>query len=137
MVDRHRHARRQLKAAQQTRRDQEVTARQARYNKGLLGLWDRLTGTHIRIKTQNEHETLQAHERDQREKDTLIFTQLGERRELQHALRHAAGMHHKQTSNLAADLESLRQVRTGKLREAWPSPSDRTPNVRRGPHRSL
>ena len=137
MVDRHRHARRQLKAAQQTRRDQEVTARQARYNKGLLGLWDRLTGTHSRIKTQNEHETLQAHERDQREKDTLIFTQLGERRELQHALRHAAGMHHKQTSNLAADLESLRQVRTGKLREAWPSPSDRTPNVRRGPHRSL
>ena len=137
MVDRHRHARRQLKAAQQTRRDQEVAARQARYNKGLLGLWDRLTGAHSRIKTQNEHETLQAHERDRQEKDALIFTQLGERLELQHTLRHAAGMQRKQASNLAADLESLRQVRTGKLREAWPSPSDRTPNVRRGPDRSL
>ena len=137
MVDRHRHARRQLKAAQQTRRDQEVAARQARYNKGLLGLWDRLTGAHSRIKTQNEHETLQAHERDRQEKDALIFTQLGERRELQHTLRHAAGMQRKQASNLAADLESLRQVRPGKLREAWPSPSDRTPNVRRGPDRSL
>ena len=108
MVDRHRHARRQLKAAQQTRRDQEVTARQARYNKGLLGLWDRLTGTHSRIKTRNEHETLQAHERDRKEKDTLIFTQLEERQKLQQHLRQASAERQAQSQSLRADLSAFR-----------------------------
>ena len=108
MVDRHRHARRQLKAAQQARWKQEVAVRQARYNRGLLGLWDRLTGTHNRIKTQNEHETLQAHERDQREKDTLIFTQLEERQKLQQHLRQASAERQVQSESLQADLSAFR-----------------------------
>ena len=86
MADRHRQARRIQKEQQAKRSEQETKARQTRYNKGLHGLWDRLTGTHSRIKKQNELETLQAFERDRAENDALIFKQLIERRTLQQQL---------------------------------------------------
>ncbi len=104
MADRHRQARRLQKEQHAKRSEQESKVRQTRYNKGLHGLWDRLTGTHSRIKKQNELETLQAFERDRAEKDTLIFTQLEERQKLQQRLLQTSSVRMEQSKT-----KSMRQ----------------------------
>jgi hypothetical protein len=48
-------------------------ARQARFRKGLRGLFDRITGHHREIARQNEQEAYLAHLRGRQEKDDLIF----------------------------------------------------------------
>ncbi len=108
MADRHRQARRLQKEQHAKRSEQESKVRQTRYNKGLHGLWDRLTGTHSRIKKQNELETLQAFERDRAEKDTLIFTQLEERQKLQQRLLQTSSVRMEQSKSLLADLSAFR-----------------------------
>ena len=60
----------------------ECAERQNRYRKGIVGFWDRLSGTHKRIKKQNELETYNATIRDRAEKDALIFRNLEQRRRL-------------------------------------------------------
>ncbi len=78
--------RQELVEAQKQRRDAETRLRQERYNNGIRGLLDRLTGRHKRIRKQNERETTQCRLRDRREKDALIFTQQGQRQTLQKRL---------------------------------------------------
>ena len=78
----HKRARQALEQTQSKRQIEETIKRQARYRKGLGGLWDRLSGRKKRIERQNELEAYQAQQRDQREKDSLIFTQNDERRAL-------------------------------------------------------
>ncbi|MEM9376406.1 MAG: relaxase/mobilization nuclease domain-containing protein [Pseudomonadota bacterium] len=64
------------------RRVEENRNRQNRFRKGMAGLWDRLNGTHRRIKTQNEMEAEACAQRDAAMKDGLIFQHLGERQRL-------------------------------------------------------
>ncbi|NVD26814.1 relaxase/mobilization nuclease domain-containing protein [Parasphingorhabdus flavimaris] len=114
MADSHTKERKALVARQEKRTLKETQARQERFNKGLRGLFDRITGAYSKVKRQNEMEAFDAAERDQKQRDALIFRQMGEKRQL--AL-HSAELLEKSRrvpSRLQADLERLRASRTSK-----------------------
>ena len=87
MVERHRKARRELELAQRTRANDEARRRTERFRKGILGLWDRVTGKHTELLRQNEAEAATCAERDVAEKQALIQGQLEERQRLQEDIR--------------------------------------------------
>lgn len=64
------------------RQNREQADRQARFRRGLAGLWDRLRGEHRRLTEQNALEAQQATERDRRERDQTTFAQLEQRRQI-------------------------------------------------------
>lgn len=73
--DRHRQEREELRIAQQARRESEARERFARLRKGLIGLWDRLTGRRSETLAQNRAELDAGNERDQRERSRLVAVQ--------------------------------------------------------------
>jgi len=76
-------AEREAFIAQQNKRQQEeALQRQARFRKGLVGVWDFLRGENKRIRLRNEEEAKQATLRDRAQKDQFIQRQLAERRRL-------------------------------------------------------
>jgi hypothetical protein len=77
-------------------------ARAARFRKGVLGLWDRVSGRTGKIRKQNEQEAQEAALRDARERDALVAGQLSERRGLQQDLRQSK-------RETAREAEELRQ----------------------------
>lgn len=86
MAQLHTHERNHLEQFHQYRWTEENQQRQDRYNKGLRGLLDRITGKHSEIKTQNELEAWNNLQRDKQELDSLIFEQLEQRQKLQHQI---------------------------------------------------
>lgn len=82
MVQSHRIERKTLLQTQETRNLEDAKARQARFRKGLGGIWDRLRGEHKRIRLLNEREAEEAVKRDRSEKEQLVQKQLAERRHL-------------------------------------------------------
>ncbi|MEW8048825.1 MAG: relaxase/mobilization nuclease domain-containing protein [Candidatus Thiodiazotropha sp.] len=110
MATSHRETRTTLREAQKTRREAERRVRQARFHKGLRGLLDHLTGTHRRIKRQNEDETRQATRRDQQEKDALVFRQLEERHALQARIDRLRGYASRSRETLSRDREQYRAI---------------------------
>ncbi|WP_347888521.1 relaxase [Nitrosomonas europaea] len=87
MKTRHRTERQNLETTQKQRWQQESEDRQARLNKGIRGLWDRLTGQRSQVTDQNEREAWQALVRDRQQRDNLIQRQLEERNALQRDIR--------------------------------------------------
>jgi hypothetical protein len=83
MVTTHRDERSKLKHGQQEREQREAKERSLRLNKGLRGLWDKVTGQSSKVKTQNEREAWDAAKRDQQQRDDLVKAQMVERRKLQ------------------------------------------------------
>lgn len=83
MVAAQRHERDHLKRKQEERWLQETCIRQDRLNKGLRGLFDRLTGARGKMINRNEKEALACLHRDQEQRERLILAQTTERRELQ------------------------------------------------------
>ena len=77
----HQAERKSLLNRQEERSFAELKVRQERFNKGLRGLFDRITGAYSRTKKQNEHEAYAALKRDQGERDELVYRQLAEKRE--------------------------------------------------------
>jgi small-conductance mechanosensitive channel len=61
----------------------EALERAARFRRGLLGLWDWVTGKRAKIATQNAEEFQAAKWRDEAELERMINQQLAERRKLQ------------------------------------------------------
>jgi hypothetical protein len=86
MMQEHRSARRDLQAMQEAHRTAEAKARAARFRRGVLGLWDRLTGTHAKLRAENEDEVAACALRDADETQALIERQLRERRALQNEI---------------------------------------------------
>ena len=82
LVGRQTYERQSLKEAQERRQFTEAKARQERFRGGFKGLWDRMNGTYKRIRIFNEQEALQALQRDQKERDELIFKHLDQRKQL-------------------------------------------------------
>ena len=80
LVRRQRRDRDSLRQRQESRNVEETRIRQARFRRGLKGLWDRLTGEHKRIRKENECEAEAAKIRDRHEKDAIVFRQLEDRR---------------------------------------------------------
>ncbi|HBJ91323.1 relaxase/mobilization nuclease domain-containing protein [Ponticaulis sp.] len=83
MVEGQRIERQKLTHEQQVRSQREVQERSDRFNKGLRGLWDRLTGRHRRIIEENAVSVREAEARDKREREHQIRKQMDERRNLQ------------------------------------------------------
>lgn len=72
-----------LEQLQQERQREEQQARQAKFNRGLRGLWDKLTGREKSIRQHNETEALLAMRRDRAQRDQLAAAQIEQRRRLQ------------------------------------------------------
>lgn len=70
-----------LHKRQERQTSKETTLRQERFNRGLRGLFDRLTGAYSKTKRQNESEAFEAAKRDQRERDSQIFKHISEKRD--------------------------------------------------------
>ncbi len=83
ITQRHREARKNQKLTHDKRWQAEELERSIRLRKGFKGIWDRLTGSHQKIRTKNEKETQECQLRDRNEKETLISNQLAERSKLQ------------------------------------------------------
>lgn len=81
LVDKHADERKALSVRQEARTTKELAMRQERFNTGLRGLFDRITGAYSKLKRQNELETFEAAKRDQKERDALIFRQMENKRE--------------------------------------------------------
>lgn len=111
MVKRHQRAREALLATQDLRAAAEATARAERFRKGLLGLWDRVTGTHRSIRKRNETDLLAAQARDRSERDKLIHEQLTEREELQLEIQYVRRLHVVRISRLLRDRHRIDRLR--------------------------
>lgn len=88
MVQRHRNLRSELERKQDERWVAEARQRAERFRKGILGLWDRVTGKHAKLRQQNELNANAASERDAAERQSLIREQLTERQALQREIRY-------------------------------------------------
>jgi hypothetical protein len=75
--------RKALTEAQERRRIAASKERQARFNRGLSGIWDRLRGEHARIRKQNEREAFAQMGQDSQMRDTMIWRHLQERQRIE------------------------------------------------------
>ncbi|MBI1274463.1 relaxase/mobilization nuclease domain-containing protein [bacterium] len=83
MVQKHKQERQAVQEFQEKRWHQETKDRAARLPRGLRGVWQRITGSYQQIREKNERETALCAKRDREQKQTLIESQLKERRTLQ------------------------------------------------------
>jgi hypothetical protein len=113
--EKHAHERKALDALQDQRRANELKDRAARFRKGVLGMWDRLTGAHTKTKKQNELEAAFATERDRKQRDTLVAVQLDDRRELQTRIRAERRRHAEQVLFLYREAARYRLMRQGEM----------------------
>ncbi len=93
MIAAQRAERKHLKDKQDERWAQELKTRSDRLNKGLRGIFDRLTGKSAKIKQQNEREAVACAKRDQAQRDDLITAQIKDRRDLQKSVRSVKAKH--------------------------------------------
>ena len=111
LADKHNQERDTLKKRQDARELKEIKIRQERFNRGLRGLFDRITGTHSKIKKQNELETYQSTKRDQKQRDTLIFKQMGQRRQLAKQSDKVLGKFKRIKVNLEKDVKVINDIK--------------------------
>ena len=109
LTEKHQGERRQLSDRQAKRSQAELEIRQERFNKGLRGLFDRITGTYGKTKRQNELEAYNAFKRDQTERDKLIYKQLGEKRDHLKRQRDILKKAQRLGRDLKNDLKNLRE----------------------------
>jgi hypothetical protein len=131
MTVHHTGERQKLDTAQKDRWDRETKERSDRLNKGMKGLWQRMTGEHARIIKHNQFEALEALGRDQAQREELIFAQAAERRRLQGQMQAARAAHTKEMADLHRDLARLRRGELPEARKAKPvstreAPAERT-----------
>lgn len=111
LTDKHQGERRQLSDRQAKRSQAELEIRQERFNKGLRGLFDRITGAYGKTKRQNELEAYDALKRDQIERDKLVYRQLREKRDHLKRQRDILQKAQQLGRDLKNDLKNLRGKR--------------------------
>nr|GGH91887.1 hypothetical protein GCM10011355_00090 [Aquisalinus luteolus] len=111
LITKQRQERAALREKLDQRRIEEAKARQARFRKGLRGLWDRLRGEHRSIAKRNERETLACESRDREEKDRLVFAQLSDRRALRDRQREQIELLNTRRQSLRDDWKHYREMR--------------------------
>ena len=109
LVQRQRKERADLTTALEKRWARESTERAARLNKGVRGLWDRLTGRRAQQTQDNERQALTAFHRDRREKDGLIERHLQERETLHMLARQQKQTHARDVEQLHRDIAAYQQ----------------------------
>lgn len=111
LTEKHQGERKQLSDRQAKRSQAELEIRQERFNKGLRGLFDRITGAYGKSKRQNELEAYDALKRDQKERDGLVYKQLGEKRDHLKRQRDILEKAQRLGRDLKNDLKNLRDKR--------------------------
>lgn len=110
LVQRQRTERADLTTALEKRWAKENVERAARLNKGVRGLWDRLTGRRAQQNRENEGQALTALHRDRREKDGLIERHLQERETLHMLARQQKQTHSRDVEQLHRDIAAYQQL---------------------------
>ena len=118
LVERQRVERATQDAALDARWKREAEERQTRFNRGLRGLLDRVTGQFSRIRDRNIAEAHRALFRDRAQKDALIFRHLDERRAIEQRGIDARRLAHERKAELDADIRRYDSAR---------APPDRPP----------
>lgn len=122
-------ARIDLSRRQEKRTSIEVAARQDRFNTGLRGLIDRISGRHREIKNQNEIVTYQSAIRDRNERDALIFSHLEERQHLHNQIGAVRREHQARASILVREFHYVDRTGDGRKTETQTRASNtREPN---------
>ncbi len=100
-----------LKAKQKERWQRETRDRSRRFNAGLRGIWDRVSGRHKAIKEQNEKEAWAASKRDQAQRENLVNAQMQDRRVLQRQIDGLRKKHALDRKILARDIAQATRIR--------------------------
>lgn len=124
MAEKHRAARRELLSAQEARWETESRARADRFRRGLLGLWDRITGQRAKLHRLNESESAACDRRDEAERQALREHQLDERRHLQEEIGRERSAHAREVALLHRQLAKQMAPKAS-------SPDDDTPEKQR------
>ena len=119
LVERHRANRKALKARQKERSKLEAQERASRLRRGVLGLWDRLTGRHNQSLERNAQEAEAAKRRDQAERKQVMQGQLSERQRLQVKIRAMREKHRELESAIHREICVLEKRGAEPLREAF------------------
>jgi len=107
LAEKHAAQRALQKQLQEQRAVKEEQIRKERFNKGLHGLFDRVTGEHSRTKKLNQVETFQAAKRDQKQRDELILRRLHKQRAFAKLHEQAKAKPQAIRTELRTDLERL------------------------------
>jgi len=119
MRSKHRIEREALKTSHAIRWQQEELARAKRLRKGIIGLWDRVTGRRGRVSRQNKQEAEEATKRDKLEKQNLINRQMAERRRLQEKFKTLHDKQRQEKTRFRSEMGFQMAKEKGKLKEAW------------------
>ena len=122
LIEQQRRERAKLKARIDARSRAEALARQARFRKGLGGVWDRLRGAHARIRRENDQAAWEAHLREQRATDHLIFRHLDARQDLARQQRQDRTPLRGEIRDLAQDRQQFQEMRAKRLGRARDGP---------------
>nr|WP_223229177.1 relaxase/mobilization nuclease domain-containing protein [Shimia marina] len=126
MKNAHREERQKLKAGQEKRWTEETKLRSDRLNKGMRGLFDRLTGKAKSIHQQNELDARKAAKRDQQQRDFIVVEQMKERRALQREFQNLRRKHQMERTLIAQKIRTSIKA----LQNSSPSRSrDRGPDL--------
>lgn len=143
MVNLHREERQKLITGQERRLRQEYAERQARFRKGLPGLWDRLMGKRAKINARNDAEALLGLRRDREQRQALVEMQAKDRQALQLQIKEARSSQAARLVELHRSMATLRlnpdakrilnerSKQFSEVADVLPQRSDRAENVPR------
>lgn len=110
MVQQHRGERVQLRVKQEQRWADESIARASRFDRGVKGVWNRLSGKHTETQRKNEREAYEALARDRAQRQTLIEAQMQDRQALQAQIKAVRDRHAALFKELRADQQAAKQI---------------------------
>ncbi|WP_298975808.1 relaxase [uncultured Roseobacter sp.] len=115
--------RKQIRERQEQLCKADAKERQARFRRGLSGLWDRLRGEHKRMREENEREAWQARLRYQAQMDDLVFRHLEDRRMMKHQHEIGRTLLDDQRSELAKDRDRFDELRSNRTTHSRDHPT--------------
>ena len=113
----------------EARQRQEEEEREARFRKGIAGLWDRVRGEHARVTHQNEMEQRLATLRDQAEQRQAQIEQQRERVKLAHEFTAEQQRQDQLKADIQTDLDRYRQMREQSDQERLQALRDRQSQI--------
>ncbi|MEO1016416.1 MAG: relaxase/mobilization nuclease domain-containing protein [Pseudomonadota bacterium] len=119
------------------RQDAEMQAQQTRFNTGIRGFIDRLSGRRKQVQEQNQAEAYEGLLRDRRENDELIFRHLDQRRDLQQRAAKLRAVTAERTQEPSQDIAAYRELNQGHRERFDRLRAGRPNNNRQGPERDF
>lgn len=127
MVQQQLQERAHLKAKQQQHWAEESQVRAARFEKGVKGLWSRVSGKHAATQKQNEREAYLALARDRVQRQGLIEEQIRDRQNLQSQIKSVRGRHAALLKELRTDQQKVREIARPEPDKERPAPVNQPP----------